>query len=94
MKWQSNASYGKPVEDGTTFMNENKSIQVHRIIHCSGWYLTCADLGFSRTQLNGNEFDDAVSDAKRLIQQRLDTINHKYGIFINDNSKNEIVRYL
>lgn len=94
MKWQSNASYNKPVEEGTIFTNENKSFQVHRIINCPGWYLTCVDLGFSREQLAGDEFDDAVSDAKKLIQQRLDALSRKYSGVIHDNSDNEIVRYL
>lgn len=93
MKWQTNSRYNVPVEDGTIFKNEVASISIHRIIHCSGWYLSCAELGFSQQKLNGETFDEAVTDAKQLIKNKMVLLKEKYDGFLNDDSNNEIVRY-
>lgn len=85
MKWQVNSR-------GTIFTNEVKTISVHRIANCSGWYLSCIELGFSQYRLEGETFDEAVTDVKRLIKDKMKLIKEKYDVFLNDNSENEIVR--
>lgn len=91
MKWKTNARYGAPSEDGTIFKNEVESISVHRVIYCSGWYLSCAELGFSQQELEGETFDEAVAYAKNLIRNRINFLKEKYDSFLNDDSNNEIV---
>ena len=50
MKFRSNAKWNEPVESGTIFDCKvgNTCISVHRIIHCEGWFLSCADLRISQ----------------------------------------------
>ena len=86
MKWQVNSQ-------GTIFTNEVTAIRIHRIVNCSGWYLSCAELGFSQYRLKGESFDEAVIDAKRLIKDKMNLIKEKYDGFLNDNSKNDIVQF-
>lgn len=93
MKWQTDSGRNVPVENGMSFKSEIGSIYIHRIIHISGWFLSCAELGFSQYQLKGDTFDEAVSDAKKLIKNKITFLNERYNNFLNDKGNSEIVRY-
>lgn len=94
MKWESNAKYAQPVDSGSIYTHESKRIKVHRMMGCDGWYLTCNELGFSQTSLCSETFNDAVIESKQLIEKKLNSLLEEYNQFINDDSNNEIVRYL
>jgi hypothetical protein len=61
---------------------------------CDGWYLTCNDLGFSQVSLCSESFNDAVTESKQLIENKLNSLLEEYNLSINDDSKIQIVRYL
>lgn len=71
MKFRSNAKYGEPAETGTIYKAEigNLRVSIHRIIHCDGWYLSCADICIIQMKLNSNTLMGAIDESKEILKE-------------------------
>lgn len=96
MQWKSNAKYGQELTDGSIFELKESgiSIKIHKIAGCGGGlYLTCRDFGFVQRNLDTEDFDEAVENAKSLILKRANFLSKEALKFHDDESKNEFMRY-
>lgn len=80
MEFKSNAKYGEDVRSGTIFRGSigyefKLDMTIHRIIHCDGWFLTCARLNIHDRQLKGDSFEDAFEESKGIIKDMVNNIN-------------------
>lgn len=80
MIFYSNAERGIPIEEGTIFKAECRSVEisVHRKKGCDGWFLdgwflTCDALGFHDMELESTRAVSAILESKRVIERRMET---------------------
>ena len=95
MKWTSNAKLGHEPEDGTIFKLKGigVDISIHRVIHLTGWYLSCTELDISKKHLGDVSFEDAVKKAKETIKIKMSYLNKEFDKFLDDDSENEFSIY-
>lgn len=92
MNWKSNARMGHQLEDGTIFESEY-GVTIHRIVHISGWFLSCSRLNISEDRLQSDTFHGAVEESKQVIQAHLNDLLARFHPFSEDTSQNFFVRY-
>ena len=86
MKFKSNARYGEPVESGTIFEGKIGSlrISVHRIIHCEGWFLSCADVRISQMQLKSDTLMGAIEESKEVLKKTVEKLSNSVKTFCEE----------
>lgn len=96
MKWKSNAKFGQPTESGTIFTLKDccLPLTIHTI-HGYGpeWHLTCRALCIDMEELRTEDFNEAASRAKEMVNKRLALLQETFGAFLEDTSENEFVRH-
>ena len=75
MVFTSNAERGTPLEEGTVFKAEYKTVEisVHRLEDYDGWFLSCEALGFQDVELESASPFSAILESQRLIERRMET---------------------
>lgn len=93
MKFKSNAKCGQPVEIGSVFECNvgNTRISVHRIIHCDGWFLSCADLRISQRHLKSETLMGAINESKEVLKSTLESLTKDIKTYCEESA--EISRY-
>lgn len=83
MKFISNAKYGEPVESGTIYEGKigKLRVSVHRVIHCEGWYLSCADVQISQMRLKSDTLMGAIKESKEVLKSVVDELNEDVKAF-------------
>lgn len=83
MKFVSNAKYGEPVESGTIYEGKigKLRVSVHRIIHCEGWYLSCADVRISQMRLKSDTLMGAIKESKEVLKSVVDKLSEDVKAF-------------
>lgn len=87
MKFKSNATWGKPKEDGTVFVLKNNGlkIRIHRLIGVENtWFLSCTSLGFSQYNLREPDFTEAVCKAKTVIDGKIREFREEFNKIADD----------
>ena len=92
MEWKSNAKRGQLVDEGTIFESQC-GVVIHRIVHCPGWYLSCADLRINDQKLAAESFDGAVEEAKQIVRSRVNAICERFLPFAESPSDNKFVTW-
>lgn len=87
MKFKSNAKYGEPVESGTIYEGRigELRVSVHRIIHCEGWYLSCADVRISQMKLESDTLMGAIKESKEVLKSVVDKLSEDVKLFCEKN---------
>lgn len=83
MKFRSNAKYGEPAESGTIYEGKigKLRVSVHRIIHCEGWYLSCANLRISQMRLKSDTLMEAIKESKEVLKAVADKLSEDVKAF-------------
>lgn len=83
MIFRSNAKYGEPVESGTIYEGKigKLRVSVHRIIHCEGWYLSCADVRISQMRLKSGTLMGAIKESKEVLKSVVDKLSEDVKSF-------------
>lgn len=83
MIFRSNAKYGEPVESGTIYEGKigKLRVSVHRIIHCEGWYLSCADVRISQMRLKSDTLMGAIKESKEVLKSVVDKLSEDVKAF-------------
>lgn len=92
MEWRSNAKMGVPLGDGTIFESQC-GVVIHRIIHCEGWFLSCAPLRINDYHLNSESFDDAVEESKLIVRAHLNAVWERLFPFTEAHAGNQFVSW-
>lgn len=92
MKFKSNAKYGEEAKNGSVFTTKERVV-IHHINGCGEtWYLTCHELNIEQHNLETENFEDAVFNARIIILKASQELHDKYVKFATDSSNIEIVR--
>lgn len=92
MKWKTNARYNQDATDGSIFACG--IVTIHRIHGVPGtWFLSCEELGISKKNLNTDDFDEAILDAKVIISMKFNKLKNIVESFVSDDSKTTYYRY-
>lgn len=83
MIFRSNAKYSEPVESGTIYKGEigKLRVSVHRIIHCEGWYLSCADVQIRQIRLKSDTLMGAIEESKEVLKSVVDKLSEDVKAF-------------
>lgn len=83
MIFRSNAKYGEPVESGTIYEGKigKLRVSVHRIIHCEGWYLSCADVRISQMRLKSDTLIGAIEESKEVLKSVVNKLSEDVKAF-------------
>ena len=86
MIFRSNARYGEPVENGMIYEGKigKLRVSVHRIIHCDGWYLSCADVRISQMQLKSDTLMGAIKESKEALKAVVDRLSKDVKAFCEE----------
>ena len=95
MKFKSNAKYNEEPKTGSIFALEYNSLKIviHKYVGCGDMlFLNCSVLGIFNHNLGTEDFEEAVSKAKKIIMRKAEKIREDSYRFYSDNNI-EIVRY-
>ena len=83
MKFKSNARYGEPTESGTIYEGKigRLRVSVHRITHCEGWFLSCADVQISQMHLKSDTIMGAIEESKEVLKAVVEKLREDVKAF-------------
>jgi hypothetical protein len=89
----SNAKYNEPVESGTIYRCKLSvfEISIHRIIHCDGWFLSCAGVGISQRKLKSESLMRAIKEGINVVSDKIEKMRNDVETLKSENI--EISRY-
>ena len=95
MKFKSNAKYNEEPKTGSIFALEYNSLKIviHKYVGCGNvLFLNCSALDIYNHNLGTEDFEEAVSKAKKIIMREAEKIREDSYRFYSDNNI-EIARY-
>ena len=95
MKFKSNAKYNEEPKTGSIFALKYNSLKIviHKYVgYGNALFLNCSALNISNRDLGTEDFEEAVSKAKKIIMREVEKIREDSYRFYSDNNI-EIVRY-
>lgn len=95
MKFKSNAKYDEEPKTGSIFALEYNSLRIviHKYVGFGDTlFLNCSALNIFNRDLKTEDFEEAVSKAKKIIMREVEKIREDSCRFYSDNNI-EIVRY-
>lgn len=89
MKFKSNAKYNEEPKTGSIFALEYNSLKIviHKYVGCGDMlFLNCSTLGIYNHNLETEDFEEAVSKAKKIIMRKAEKIREDSYRFCSDNN--------
>lgn len=86
MKLKSNAKYGVPVENGTSYEVKinNLTVCIHRLIGADGWFLNCYKLDIVDKELKSQDLFACVRESRKILKEKLKELTENVEIFCVD----------